>query len=232
MGINITRFLEDSLMWLLFLTLIALVLVLVACVTGKWILLGVIPILFLVWAIWKFALWAAGQVPTWQGRIQNWWTTTVVPWWADNTARVIRAAVLAIIATAIAVVVCVTVKFGPTLSSSGSICPACKGTPTAVAPSAKVVSSCAAMDENFTRVATIDRPVRLEQLSRCPLTRTVWGPVGYASYSVRFPTEHGDSTVVFLKDGPHKELPFPLDWMEFAPVGVDSVAMMIRQHHP
>ncbi len=221
-------------MWLLFLTLVALVLVLVACVTGKWILLGIVPILFLIWAIWKFALWAAGQVPTWQGQVQNWWAASVVPWWAANTARVIRAAiVLAIIATAIAIVVCLTVKLGPVLTT-GSICPACKGTPTtAVTPTtAKAVSSCAAMDESFTRVATVDRPVRLEQLSKCPLTRTVWGPIGYASYSVRFPTGHGDSTVVFSKDGPHKELPFPLDWMEFAPVGVDSVAMFIRQHHP
>lgn len=129
-------------MLLLFLTLISLVLVLTACVTGQWVLLGIIPILFLGWVIWKFALWAAGQVPTWQAQIQNWWATVVVPWWATNTSRVLRALmVLAIIATAIAIVICVTVKYGPSFSSSGSICPACKGAPTAIMPAASAPDS-------------------------------------------------------------------------------------------
>lgn len=223
-------------LWLSILSLIALLLVLTACVTQHWILLGIIPILFLGWVTWRFALWAADQAPVWESQIHNWWTTTVVPWWILNTKRVLRALlILAIIATAIAIVVCLTVKLGPSLSSSGSICPACKGASTSstgIVSTPKTTSSCIARDENFTRVATVEKPVRIESASKCPLTRTTWGPMEYASYSVRFPTGHGDSTVVFLKDGPHKELPFPLDWMEFAPVGADSVIMEIRQRHP
>lgn len=122
-------------MWLLFLTLIALLLVLTACFTGYWLILGIIPLIFLGWVTWKFALWAAGQAPVWQNQLQSWWVTTVVPWWAANTVRVIRATiVLAIIAAIVALIVCITVKIGPSFTS-GSICPACsKGAPTAVMP--------------------------------------------------------------------------------------------------
>jgi len=93
-------------------------------------------------------------------------------------------------------------------------------------------SVCPPKDTMFTGVATMDRPLRLDSLSTCPLVRTVWGPLGYVSYSVRYPTKGGDTTVVYRKEGGHIEIPFPLKWMEFRPIEADSVVMVIKQRHP
>ncbi len=79
-------------------------------------------------------------------------------------------------------------------------------------------------------VATEARPARV--IPRSKITRVTWGPIGRVSYKVTFPTNKGDSTIIFKKESGHIELPFPLKWLEFRPVGEDSVIIVVRQHDP
>lgn len=212
MGINITRFLETPIMRKYLFSLLALITVYLAvwaCYTHRWSLLGIIlAVLLLGWMVVKFAIWTYKQIPTWEKQIQDWWSNVVAPWWSANTGRVIMTIiVLATIVGVIALIVCLTVNLGPSLTSSGSICPACKGVPTATTavPATKVTylpdsSFRVVVREGEVTSIPLPRPYHLERWANEEEIRVTEGYVDATNKMVRVETVPGiDSSVVMFR---------------------------------
>ena len=191
-----------------------------------WVGLGLLVALLLAWALFNEHI-----------KLPEGWTERRREWWRNNWSKMMKSVLTALIVIAsIVALVCLVNHFLGTIGSPCTNMPPCSATPapkTTGSMNYQPVNPgdtrlAMVSDTTFTRLASTDGRGRLiPPLGR----RMTFGPARLGGFKVHYQTAQGDTaTVDYPAEAQHRELPYPLAWVEFLPMLNDTITVVVRIH--